>query len=201
MLRKRNFAGVNRLSFISFLLLTFFMSKPAFCQLADSTSKKPIKIVVGAGYLAGGQIYNDTFLYNPGFKFDASAYFNISEAILLGAGTGFVSLTKKERFIPIYASFKGFIKPSKSGTFLLAKAGYSLGWDNDIALIPGYEFQGGFMVNAGLGHRFLMNKTALMLALVYVHQEAGAKFVTPEGKLFKERLDFDWLGIELQFMF
>jgi len=201
MLRKLKFAGVNRLSLICFLLLTFVMSNVALTQIADSTNQKPIHIVIGVGYLAGGQIYNDTFLYNPGMKLDVSAYYSASEAIFLGVGTGFISLTKKERFIPVYASFKGFIKPSKSGTFLLAKAGYSIGWDSEIATIPGYEFNGGFMVNAGLGHRFLMKKTALMLALVYGHQEAGAKFVTPEGKLFKERLDFDWLGIELHFMF
>jgi hypothetical protein len=173
----------------------------AFAQLSDSTAKKPIQIVVGAGYLAGGQIYNDTFLYNPGFKFDASAYYSLSDAVILGVGTGFVSLSKNERFIPMYATFKGFVKPKQSGTFLLAKAGYSMGWDSEVDIIQGYEFHGGFMSNAGLGHRFILKKTALLLALVYGHQEAGAKFVNTDGKVYKERLDFDWISIELQFMF
>lgn len=183
------------------MLLAFLLSNNTFSQLADSTYKKPVRIVIGAGYLAGGQIYNDTFLYNPGVKIDASVNYNLSEAVMLGIGTGIISLTKKERFVPVYASFTGFIKPSKSGTFLLAKAGYSLGWDSEIELIPGYDFRGGFFVNAGLGHRFVMKKTALMLSLVYGHQEAGASFISPEGKRFKERLDFDWVSIELQFMF
>lgn len=200
MLRKRNFVVVNRLIPIILLLSANFLSFIAFAQQSDST-KKPIQILVGAAYLAGGQIYNDTFLYNPGYKFDVSAYYNLSDAVILGAGTGFISLSKKERFIPVYASFKGFIKPKKSGTCLMAKAGYSVGWDVDVNAIQGYEFRGGFMANAGLGHRFLMKKSALMLALVYGHQEAGAKFVNADGNLFKERLDFDWLGIELQFMF
>lgn len=177
------------------------LSASAFAQDSDSTYKKPIQILVGVGYLAGGQIYNDTFLYNPGFKIDASAYYNVSNSIIVGAGTGYISLSKKERFIPVYASFKGFVKPKKSGTFFLAKAGYSVGWDSDVEAIQGYEFHGGFMVNAGLGHRFLMKKSAVNLALVYNHQEAGAKFMNSDGRLFKERLDFDWLAIEFQFMF
>jgi hypothetical protein len=170
-------------------------------QTAAPAEQHPLKTTIGLGYMAGGQVYNDSFLYNPGFKFDAATHYTVSPAVLLGVGSGLMSFTQQERFIPLYASFVGFTKPGTSGTYFLAKAGYSYGWDTDYAAFPDYEFNGGALINVGLGHRFLIHKNSLLFSLVYGHQFAGASYQTPEGKEFSERLNFDWLALEFMFMF
>jgi hypothetical protein len=167
----------------------------------DSTLSKKMFSTIGVGYMVGGQVYNDTFLYNPGMKVDIAAFYTFSPTVLMGLGTGIIAFSQNERFIPIYTTFIGFTKPNSSGTFFTSKLGYSIGWDLDYTALSDYEFSGGVLINAGLGHRFMLKNSSLLFSLSYGHQFAGAEYYTPDGEEFEEQLNFDWLSIDLTFLF
>lgn len=170
---------------------------------SDSASHKTrdIRFSLGGGYLLGGQFYNESFSYNPGFSADISAYYGLNETIFLGGGAGIAALVQREQFIPLYLSFLGFTRAQKSGTYFLLNAGASLGSGDAYEAIERFELNGGPFFKAGIGRRFMINDFAFLMGVAFQHQWARGTFESAFGRSYSEPFNYDYLAFELRFFY
>jgi len=167
----------------------------------ESVSTPSLRLSVGGGYLIGGQFFSESFTYNSGFFAELAVYKPLSSTVNVGVGVGGSFLMRSEQFFPIFISFLGFTKPNQSSNYLLANAGYAPGSSRDYAELAEYRFYGGPMFKAGFGRRFLIGERSLMMGIALNHQWAGGEYRNSTGDRFTERLNFDWLAIELRFFY
>lgn len=156
---------------------------------------------VNLSYSVGGQVYNDSFIYSPGYSFNFSHGFKLNEDVGMGLGVGLVSLTD-ERFLPLYVEFIGQKKNNRNSPFILFQGGYSIGWNLDSDTDEGYDMGGGFYFNAGLGRKFsISDRYALMFNWSYCHQFASMEYTISTNNNYSEILNYDMILISIGLMF
>ncbi|TVR40577.1 MAG: hypothetical protein EA392_03575 [Cryomorphaceae bacterium] len=165
------------------------------------TANPEVRVAISGGYLLGGQFFNESFSYNPGFSLEVAAYKKLSETVNLGGGVGVNALMQGETFIPLFVSFMGFTRPQKAATYFLMNAGYSISGGSGFDVLEEYDLRGGPMFQVGLGRRFLLGKHDLLFGLSFRHQWARGRFESAFGQRFEEPLNYDFLVFELRFLF
>lgn len=188
---------------IVFLVAWVFMICAVSAQ--DVASDEPInpklRWAVSGGYLMGGQFFSESFTYNSGFTAEMALYRPLNSTVNIGVGVGGSFLMRTEQFFPLFISFIGFTKPYQSSNYLLLNAGYAPGSARNYAQLPEYQLSGGPMFKAGFGRRFLLGDHSLMMGLALNHQWARGKYNNSTGGQFIERLNYDWLAVELRFFY
>lgn len=185
----------------SILLCCLILHQPVFGQEMKGSEKPKFRIAASGAYLIGGQVYDESFSYNPGFSGELALYYSVSPSVHIGAGTAFSGTMQGERFLPLFASFIGFTKPEASGTYFLVNAGHSFAWGRDFSVNAQYDLKGSWNFKAGFGKRFNLGEKSLMLGLALQHQWARGVFNSDFGGRFEEPLNYDWLAIELRFFY
>jgi hypothetical protein len=95
---------------IPILLILFIITFGTISAQEKQSGKKTQSYQkLEAGYMFGGQAYNDNFSYNPGVQAHGVFGFHISNRFNIGFGLGYYQLTK-ERFLPIFAEVNGYTK-------------------------------------------------------------------------------------------
>ncbi len=183
------------------LLFFLVLHQPIFGQREEVSEKPKLRVAASGSYLLGGQIYDESFSYNPGFSGELALYYSVSPAVHIGAGTAYLGTMQGERFLPLFASFIGFTKPESSGTYFLVNAGHSFAWGRDFEVNAQYDLKGSWNFKAGFGKRFNLGENSLLLGLALHHQWARGAFNSDFGGQFEEPLNYDWLAIELRFFY
>jgi hypothetical protein len=181
------------------LLITLFLSA-ALCTCAcGADGDKVYYAHIDAGYIIGGQVYNDNFLYNPGISILGSFNRSISKRVNLGIGTGAL-IFEDATFLPVYAEFTGYRSKKKNPEFIVMQLGYSHGWNHSLEEFNNYDFRGGLMVGGGFGMRFeICEAFDLAAFLIYRHQFARVEYEVFDRYRYREELNYDLLtfGVRL----
>lgn len=152
---------------------------------------------IDASYIFGGQVYNNNFIYNPGFSFQASYGLRLSESVGIGVGTGY-SFLKNEHFIPIFLEATGCRKNKASSPVVAMQVGYAHGWYTGNLADRDYDFHGGVFIDAGLGRKIQINTDySLFFHWSYRHHFASMSYEIFGGMEYKESLNYDMLVISL----
>lgn len=185
---------------LGIILMLFVVINPVGAQDKDNVDDK-IVFQFETGYLFGGQLYNDNFIYNPGFKAGLGTYRKLDGKTMIGINTGIYSFSENEKFVPIKIEFIGITKKDKSCPYLNFGFGYSFGWDEDLNDLKKYDLKGGFHIGAGLGRKFKFDKLDMLFGLVYEHQFAKLENELDYNTKYTENLNFDWAAFNLKIIF
>jgi hypothetical protein len=150
-----------------------------------------------ASYIFGGQIYNNNFIYKPGFSFQTTYGIRVNESASIGLGLGYYTL-KDEHFVPIFIEAMGCRKKRESSPVINMQIGYSPAWYTGKPEASGYKFKGGIYLEAGLGRKFtLKNNYDLYFHWSYRHQFALMEFRVFSNQRYTESLNYDMFVISV----
>ncbi len=179
-----------------FIVLLSFCQILGFSQENDSTKELyRLRTRLDVSYLFGGQLYNDNFIYNPGYNIQFTNSLQLHKDFEVGIGTGYTSLVN-ERFVPIYIETLGYKKNKKNSPFIKFQVGYSFGWNNNTSSLQNYKMKGGIYFNAGVGRKIELNERySVLFHWGYCHQFASLEYNIFEGREYSESVSFDMLQI------
>jgi hypothetical protein len=150
-----------------------------------------------ASYIVGAQVYNNNFIYNPGYGFQVSYGINFNESVGIGLGTGYSSL-QDEHFVPFFIEALGSRKKKTGSSVIMMQLGYALGWYSGDVPSQGYDFGGGMFIDAGLGRKITISKEyALYFHWSYRHQFAKMEYEVFGGQAYSEGINYDMIVISL----
>ena len=185
---------------MSKITCTAFMLVICFCTAHAQKTLNPDSLTLyqrlDASYVFGGQIYNNNFIYNPGFSFSASMGLKLNESVAVGAGAGYYKL-ENENFIPLFVEATGCRKNKENSPMITMQVGYAPAWSAG-HLQQNYKFRGGIYIDAGMGRRYNVNKNlALYFHWSYRHQFARMEYQIFGDQQYSEALNYDMLVISL----
>lgn len=152
---------------------------------------------LNAGYIIGAQVYNDNFIYNPGFQFKTSYGVFINKNVAIGLGTG-LKLHENESFIPVFTEIIGYKKNKSNTPLIQMQLGYSIGWDNTPSNIEGYEYTGGLFIDVGMGRKIKLNNNySLLFQWSYQHQFAKMEYDIFKTSNYSQVINYDMIVITL----
>jgi|WetSurMetagenome_2_1015567.scaffolds.fasta_scaffold06551_5 hypothetical protein len=150
-----------------------------------------------AAYLFGGQIYNNSLVYNPGVSIQITYGRMLNESVGVGLGTGYTGL-EHENFIPVFIEAIGYKKNKASTPLIKMQAGYSFAWYSGNMEINGYDFHGGIYFEAGMGRKIAVNQTcSVLFQCAYRHQFAHMKYKIFGGADYNQAMNYDLIVISL----
>ena len=169
-------------------------------------SSKPESIVrdysrLDIAYIFGAQVYNDNFLYNPGFNLYGAYGIFINEKFSAGLGTG-LQYFRNEKFIPVFIDLTGHISKKKNTRTLSLQCGYSFAWSNALRNFTKSRLNGGVYLNAGFGRKLYISEGfAIIFHIAYRHQFAEIEYEIFDQRTYRERINYDMLVIGSSFKF
>ena len=176
------------------LLLALAMALSSLAQ--EKTSKKPFTAQVEAGYLFGGQVTTNTFLYQSGFSGRVSFIKDISQTFSLGIGAG-ADEYGISTYYPTYLIVKAKSNPANNG-FLAVHAGYSFTNEKNSSLQINQEYEGGPFLEIGRGWMYEVNsKLDFIAGISLKHQFAELETENLVGEELEEDLNFDTFQIRI----
>ncbi|MFO7868273.1 MAG: hypothetical protein R6U95_03120 [Bacteroidales bacterium] len=182
-----------------FFLIFLFLSVHIYAQKhkQDTTNNIKLNTSVSAGYIIGAQVYNDNFLYNPGWMYSIETYIPFSSDLNVGGGISFLQL-QNERFIPVYIDLISYRDKKKTSHYIHARCGYSYGWNTSIAPMDDYTFNGGTFLSIGTGKKIHINKSfSMMIEWAYMHQFAKMTYTIYSSQTYNEVLNYDMFNVSL----
>lgn len=189
--------GKKRGLVIVLLLVLIF---PCFSQTDTGLYQPREKYLhpeLNAGFIAGGQIYNQRFVYNYGKTLQLSLNHQASEKVSFGAGLG-VEKFKDETFIPVAFIFNGKLKKKNSTPFINTQFGYAFGYNQKSSNYINYNYKGGLFFSPGIGYEIAVNdKYSVRLKLNYKHQFAHISYTPYEEKVYKEQVSIHTVAFTL----
>ncbi len=150
-----------------------------------------------AAYIFGGQIYNNTMIYNPGFSFQGAYGRMLNESVGVGLGTGYMHF-EHENFMPLFIEVLGYKKNKASTPLIRMQIGYSFAWYSGNMELEGYDFHGGVYFDAGVGRKIGINaEYSILFHCSYRHQFAHMKYEVFGGQDYNEAMNYDMLVISV----
>ncbi len=200
---------IHKLTYLTryFCCLFLFLATPAaYAQddekdEDDSKKRSPsLHHTLEVGYTFGGQLTNDNFIYKAGLSGQYTADFQVSTRVFYGVGVGFDKYDN-ERFIPLFASFKGLLSKKDNTPFLTAQLGYALGSNKNLYSYEGYSYKGGIVFSPGWGYKFsVKDKYAFLFSINYKHQFARIKYKTLDAHTYEDNINFNLLSFRVGVM-
>lgn len=152
-------------------------------------------------YIFGAQVYNDNFLYNPGYSLYGAYGIFIGDRISAGLGTG-IQFFSDEKFIPVFIDLTGLVSKKRNTRTVFMQCGYSFAWSNALKNFTNSWLNGGIYLNAGFGRQFYISEGfAIVLHISYRHQFAEIEYEIFDQHNYSERINYDMLVIGSSFMF
>jgi hypothetical protein len=194
-MKVKHVIDLRKISIVRIFIFLLFHLNTNAQEKDKSPEKKPFHTRLDLSYGFGGQIYNDNFIYNPGYSIHIINSIPLHKDFELGLGVGY-TVFENENFIPIYLEALGFKKKKKNAPFVNFQLGYSIGWDTQTNTLENYEMNGGIYFSAGLGRRIeLSNHYSVLFQWSLCHQFASINYtIFGEGK-YKETVNYDMLKI------
>ena len=186
---------------IPFFLLILLMSGAMAQESENPDTTLDHFIRLDLAYIIGGQIYNDNFLYNPGFNFYGTYGIHINERMSAGLGTGLQQF-RNEKYIPVFIDITGNILKKNNTRLISLQCGYSFAWSESLKNLTNSRLNGGIYISAGFGRKFYMNEAFSIIASVsYRHQFAEIEYEVFNLRNYRERINYDLLAIGISFIF
>jgi len=152
-------------------------------------------------YIFGVQVYNDNFLYNPGFNLYGAYGRSIGEKFSAGLGTGLQHFSD-EKFIPVFVDLTGRVSKKRNTRTIFMQCGYAFAWSDALLNFPNGRLHGGIYLNAGIGRQFYICKGfSIILHISYRHQFAEIEYEIFDQHNYREQINYDMLVFGLSFMF
>lgn len=173
------------------------LSANTFAQIETNGPKREYYQSFDGAYIIGAQVFNDNFIYNPGYSFTLSYGTFANKNLGVGLGIGYKSF-ETESFVPIYGEILGYKKNKSNAPFIKMQLGYSHGWHTNQSNLEGYDFKGGLFISAGMGRKIEINdKLSVMLHWSYQHQFAKMEYNIFNSTGYTETLNYDMIVISL----
>lgn len=152
---------------------------------------------VDLSYITGAQVYNDNFVYDPGFSFQLTQGFLLKPDVGFGIGMGYMQL-QNENFIPLYIEAIGFKKKKRNTPMIKFQLGYSYGWNNQSSSYASYDFFGGPFILAGLGRKIDLNSGySIIFNWSYSHQFGRLEYEIYGGQEYTENMNYDMINLTI----
>lgn len=149
---------MNKINIIYIALFLFIQEAMVFSQEQVETEKiSRFSSRLDISSMLGGQLYNDHFVYDPGFAIQFTQNYKISENFEAGLGSGYISLMN-ENFIPVYVEALGYKKKKKNSPVIRFQLGGVFAWINTESYPPDYSMEGGIYFSAGMGRKIPLKK-------------------------------------------
>jgi len=185
---------MRKLAITAFLLVVSLQFSKAQDSISHSLNRY---LKLDASYILGSQIYNNNFIYNPGYGFQVSYGVNLNESVGIGLGTGF-SAMHDEHFMPFFIEAIGSRKTKTGSPVIMMQLGYAMAWYSGNLPAEGYDFDGGMFIDAGIGRKITISKQyALYFHWSYRHQFAKMEYNVFGGQKYTEALNYDMIVISL----
>lgn len=188
--------------YIIFALLAFLSISELQAQ-EDNRQKKFIDYTtIDVSYVAGGQLFNNTLLFTPGFAGRISVGKKIHQDIDVGIGSGYLSL-KKEEFFPLYVEIVSYKNKKKNTPFIKFQVGHAFaGLNEESTAYKEFDLYGGIFFSATLGRRVRLNdKYTMLFQTSYCHQTARLKYKIQDASAFTDNLNYEMFLLSLGFVF
>ena len=128
--------------------------------MSQTKDESPFTSRLNASYQLGGQVYNDHFVYNPGFSTQFTQSYKLTESFEVGIGTGYFHLLD-DSFIPYYFEVLGYKKNGRNSPLMRFQVGGTSAWYRSNNYPSDYSTSGRFFFSAGMGRKFKMARFAL----------------------------------------
>lgn len=190
-----------RLRHLVVYTLFFLISMPLSAQQEDDSTKTPLYKSINFNYIFGAQLYNDNFLYNPGYSMDLTIGKAVDNNLGLGMGLAYTDFSDKV-FIPIYFEVLGKKNNKINTPFIKFQGGYSYGLDRSTNNMVNYDFNGGFYFSAGFGRMIMVkDKYEILFHCSYSHQFAEIQYQVFGETDYSETLNYDMIKISIGILF
>jgi hypothetical protein len=185
---------------IAFSIMILLMSAALSQESEDPDTTLDHFIRLDLAYIIGGQLYNDNFLYNPGFNIYGTYGLDIHKRMSVGLGTGLQQF-RNEKFIPVFIDITGRISKKNNTRLISLQGGYSFAWSESLKNLTDSKLNGGIYIGAGFGRKFYLNKAFSIIASIsYRHQFAEIEYEVFNLKNYRERINYDLLVISISFL-
>jgi hypothetical protein len=192
---------VSRQIVTTAFLLTVLLSDAFALETERPEKTRSDYIRLDVAYIFGAQIYNDNFLYNPGFNVYGIYGTSVNERVNVGLGTG-VQLFQNETFIPVFIDLTGFIDKKKNTRLLSLQCGYSFAWSNALRNLRNSRLNGGIYLNAGFARKFFIDENfSIIPSISYRHQFAQIEYEVFNLEQYCEKINYDMLVVGISFLF
>lgn len=161
----------------------------------EDKDKKEITLAyqLTSGYAIGGQIVNESFLFESGISFELITHIRVTSRIYYGVGLGYERYDS-ETFLPLFLSFTGMTKKKDEGYYLSFQTGYSFAWDNAFNSYDNYNYMGGLLFNAGIGRMFeIKNKYRFLVNISLKHQFVRIDYQPLNSSSYTEIINYDMI--------
>lgn len=170
-------------------------------ESASSGENRSIEGFAELGYVAGGQINRDNFVYRSGLVPSFGLQKSLHKKVAIGLSASLLYLDD-ERFIPI--SLQIILSPSgkKNGNKLFLRTGFSNGSAVSSSNFVPKSFSGGVYFSSGYLYRFdLSDSKSMGIKIGITHQQARMNIVGSDGTGFKSQLHYAFLETGLALFF
>lgn len=165
----------------------------------DKKNKVKLHPSIEAGYMVGGLINSDNFVFKSGISAHLIADFKLNGNVYYGIGAGYEQL-KNDKFVPIFLDVKGFLKKNKPSMFFSGQLGYTLAWNDKLYNYNSYSYKGGIMFSPGIGYKIPVKDHVWMINVSYRQQFARIEYEAP-GNKYTDELSFVLLAFKLGLLF
>lgn len=156
---------------------------------------------VSASYIFGGQLYNNSFIYDPGYSLNVSIGTKLNRDIKLGVGSGLINLST-EHFTPVFAELIAYKGKKDNTPFISFQAGYAWVTDSQTDDFTNYKLQGGVYFNAGMGRKIDVNEhSAILISWSYCHQFASMEYKLYDRTDYHEPINYNMLFLSVAYLF
>lgn len=183
------------------LKCTAFVILLAFCQEAVSQAEDKSEIELAyhlaAGYSFGGQIVDESLLFESGISFEFITNYKASSRICYGLGLGYERYDT-ETFLPLFLSFTGMTKKKDEGPYLSFQMGYSFAWDKDFNSYENYNYRGGLLFSTGIGRMFeIKDKYKILINISLKHQFVRIDYQSFDSGDYTENINYDMISLKI----
>ncbi len=152
--------------------------------------KGDLSLFLEGGYLIGGQVTSNTFLYQSGVTSRVGISKEINQHFDVGIGMG-VDTYDFIEFFPAFLRLEAKSNLEKNGMFV-SHVGYSFAHSKDHSSVIEQEFGGGFFLELGRNWNYRISENiSLTTGLSLKHQFAVLELENQIGEDLEEIIDFD----------
>ncbi|MFK7757601.1 MAG: hypothetical protein AB8B53_11795 [Flavobacteriales bacterium] len=182
----------NILILIISLILSFY---------SHAQELREVSVFTQVGYLAGGQITSNTFVYQSGVSARVGVSHKVSETFSLGLGSGIDRYDVLD-FFPVYGQVRAQKDQKKNG-YLSVQGGYAFTANKSTGVEVLQRFKGGAFLELGRAWVYPVTEKINFSAGVFIkHQYARSYLQNQVGQKLEQNINFSTLhfriGVDLK---
>lgn len=190
---------INRLKYI--ILFLFALQCTSWNNAWSQAGKEsPFTSRLNASYQFGGQLYNDHFIYNPGFSIQYTQSYKLTKSLEAGIGTGYYHLVD-ESFVPFYLEVVGYKKHRNNSPLIRFQLGGTTAWYRGNDYPSDYSLSGRVFFSAGMGRKIQINErysTLFQWSLCHISAIVGYQIF--DDMDYKSLASYDMLQLSFGLM-